>query len=160
MKSVLDVSTILTQATLSLVVAVVASLLTVWFALRRFYREKWWEAKLRAYTEVIVALHHIRRDVDLKLPAAYENRDTDTEQHKKLSSRHSKGMDDIAKFADISEFLFSTRSIDILRKLISTLSFDDYDGYVDYLEETQVAVDKCLAAIRASAKEDLRLPHQ
>ncbi len=145
------------QAAISLCVAVLVSFVTVWLALRRFYREKWWEAKMRAYTDIIEALHHIKRDVELKLPAAYENRDTDTAFHNEWRNKHRAAWDNLEKFADVGEFLFSFQSISVLRELINQGSAQS-DNYVDYLEGIQIAVEKCLPAIKASARSDLNLP--
>ena len=55
-----EVISALFQIGVSLLVAVATASLTVWLSLRRFYREKWWEAKMRAYTDVIQALHHMK----------------------------------------------------------------------------------------------------
>ena len=47
-----------------LVIAVVSARVTVHFALKRFYSEKWWERKAEAYSSIIEALHHIRNYAD------------------------------------------------------------------------------------------------
>jgi hypothetical protein len=71
---VTPIQTAVLQVVLSLLVAVATALLTVWLSLRRFYREKWWEAKMRAYTEVIQALHHMKRDLHISIAAEEEGR--------------------------------------------------------------------------------------
>jgi hypothetical protein len=116
------------QAAISLCVAVLVSFVTVWLALRRFYREKWWEAKMRAYTG--------------------------TAFHNEWRNKHRVAWDNLEKFADVGEFLFSVQSINVLRELINQRSAQS-DNYVDYLEGIQIAVEKCLPAIKASARSDL-----
>jgi hypothetical protein len=44
----------------------------VWLSLRRFYREKWWERKIAAYTAIMESLHHMKRDLDVSYDAAIE----------------------------------------------------------------------------------------
>ncbi|MBZ0149375.1 MAG: hypothetical protein K8F62_17805 [Pseudorhodoplanes sp.] len=68
---------------IALLVAVPTALLTVWLSLRRFYREKWWEAKMRAYAEVIQSLHDMKRDLDVSIRAELKGRNTNTRFFKK-----------------------------------------------------------------------------
>jgi hypothetical protein len=132
--------------------------MTVWLALRRFYREKWWEAKMRAYTDIIQALHHMKRDLEISIPAAMEERDTDTEFYKGWGAKHSAAWDDLRKYVDIGEFLFSPASLQVLQTLLLESSGSDEDFFVDHMETQQAAVEKCLPAIKATARIDLKLP--
>ena len=43
-----------------IVIAMLASLVTVHLSLWRFHREKLWEKKLEAYTAIIKSLHHLK----------------------------------------------------------------------------------------------------
>jgi hypothetical protein len=133
-------------------------LLTVWLSLRRFYREKWWEAKLHAYTELVHAIHNIKRDVEVSIMALEMGRDTDTEFYKEWSNKHRLAWDEVRKDIDIGEFLFSEKSIKILQRLQDETKSDPAtDVYPDYLEKLRAAVDKCLPAIKLAAREDLGL---
>jgi hypothetical protein len=153
-----DLTLLAFQAAISLCSAVFASLLAVWLALRRFYREKWWEAKMRAYSEIIETLHHITRDVEISLYAAYEQRDTDTAFHKEWDSKHRAAWDNLRKFADVGEFLFSTRSMTVLGELLKAGDPEPDTDLIEQLEGIKIAVEKCLPAIKASARADLNLP--
>lgn len=42
-----------------IIIAIFASFLTSSLALQKFYSEKWWERKEKAYTEIIDALYHL-----------------------------------------------------------------------------------------------------
>jgi hypothetical protein len=152
-----DLTTLVFQAAISLTTAVFGSLLAVWLALRRYYQEKWWDAKMRAYSEMIEALHHIKRDVDISLNAAYSHRDTDTAFYKEWDTKQRAAWDNIQKFPDVGEFLFSAQSIIVLREFLEGGSGKS-DDFVEHLEGIQIAVEKCLPAIKASARADLNLP--
>ncbi|HML08871.1 MAG TPA: hypothetical protein VK430_12200 [Xanthobacteraceae bacterium] len=78
----LEVTSALFQIGVSLLVAVITAWLTVWLSLRRFYREKWWEAKMRAYTDVIQALHHVKRDLEITINAEQRGQDRETDYQK------------------------------------------------------------------------------
>jgi hypothetical protein len=45
-------------------IALVSSLFAVYFSLRRFRSEKWWERRAETYERIIEALYHLRRLLD------------------------------------------------------------------------------------------------
>ena len=138
-------------------VAILTAWVTVSLSLRRFYREKWWEAKMNAYTALVQALHDMKRDLEISIPAEYEGRDTNTEFHKKWNDKHAAAWDEIRKDIDVGEFLFSDNSVRILQKLVDDSESEPDDMYIDHLERVQGAVETCLPSIKAAAKEDLQL---
>jgi hypothetical protein len=145
------------QVGVSLLVAVVTAWLTVWLSLRRFYREKWWEAKMSAYTNVIEALHHMKRDLEISIDAEQCGRDTETDYHKEWNAKHRAAWDEIRKQIDVGEFLYSPESMQILQ-VLNAETRGPFDTYYDHLEGFQAAVEKCLPAIKSAARRDLGLP--
>jgi hypothetical protein len=83
----------------------VTAWVTVWLSLRRLYREKWWKAKMSAYTNVILALHNMKRDVEITVDAEMRGQDTDTDFHKEWNEKHKTAWDEIRKQIDVGEFL-------------------------------------------------------
>jgi hypothetical protein len=148
---------LLVQAAVSVLLSIATVLLTVWLALRRFYREKWWEAKMHAYTDVIQALHHIKRDLEISITAEIEGNRTDTEFHQSWGAKHRAAWDDLRKYVDVGDFLFSKESVQILQRLMEDTSSDS-DNYFEHLDILQSAVEKCLPAIKTAARSDLKLP--
>lgn len=149
--------TILIQAAISLVVAPLTAYLTVRFALQRFYREKWWEAKMRAYTDIIQALHHMRRDLEISIRRELSGRE-ETDYHRKWAEKHYAAWDEIYKQIDMGEFLFSAKSLSILKRFERASDIEIDEGYYLHLEQLQSAVEDCLPSIRGAAREDLGLP--
>ncbi|MEQ8326539.1 MAG: hypothetical protein RLO08_13105 [Parvibaculaceae bacterium] len=148
--------TILIQTSISLALAILTAYLTVRFALHRFYREKWWEAKMRAYTDILQALHHMKRDLEISFDAERFGRE-ETDHDKAWEKKGRAAWEEIRKQTDMGEFLFSSESLSILKKLISdTETRADY--YVEHLVQYEAAVTECLPAIKASARKDLGLP--
>lgn len=137
---------------------IVVAFLTFWLALRRFHREKWWEAKMQAYTDVIQALHHIKRDLDISINAEVEGRETDTDYHKDWENRHRTAWDEIRRQVDVGEFLYSPVSMKILLELVESGQSVPDESYVEHLLRLQAATLKCLPAIKAAARADLGLP--
>lgn len=145
------------QVGISLFTIITTALLTIWLGLRRFYREKWWEAKMRAYTDVIQALHHMNRDLDISIDAEIAGRDIETDYHKEWSKKHRAAWDEIRRQIDIGEFLYSPASMKVLQALHEETD-SEQDSYFDHLQVLQSAVLKCLPAIKATARADLGLP--
>ena len=77
----MTVEAVVPQIFLAITVAITTSILTVWLSLHRYYREKWWDAKMHAYTAIIQSLHHMKHDLEISISAAYEHRDTNSDYH-------------------------------------------------------------------------------
>lgn len=150
--------TVLFQGGFALFTAVIAAWITVRLALRRFYQEKWWEAKMQAYTQVIQALHHMKWDVDVSIAAEIGESEPDTEFHKELDEKHRLAWHEIRRQSDIGDFLFSRESLKILRELNDLPGQSPNDSYLDHLEIIQAAVNKAMPAIKKAARSDLGLP--
>lgn len=153
----ITIQTILIQIGLSLLVAATTVLLTVWLSLRRFYREKWWEAKMSAYTDLIQALHHMKRDVEITIGAEERGEIEESDYRKEWSARQQAAWEEVRKQIDVGEFLYSPTSVAVLRALVKE-SYSEGGDYLSYLHKLSMAIDKCLPAIKVSARADLGLP--
>jgi hypothetical protein len=149
---------VVTQILITLAVSVTTSLLAVWLALRRFYREKWWEEKLQAYTQIIQALHAMKWDLEISIDAEYDHRPTDTDYHKRWDAKHRDAWEEIRKQIDVGDFLFSSESVAILERLSKEAGSEPDENYLEHMERTQAAVEKCMPAIKTAARKDLGLP--
>lgn len=154
----ISLETISIQTAISLVLAILTAYLTVRFALQRFYREKWWEEKMRAYTDILQALHYMKRDLEISVAREMEGRE-ETEYHEEWGVKHRAAWDEIRKQIDVGEFLFSVKSLSILQELLrKSPRTDPNESYFEHLERLQAAVTSCLPAIKVAAREDLGLP--
>ena len=111
---------------------------------------------MRAYTDLIQALHHMKWDLEISIRAEMRG-DEETEYHKQWAAKHKAAWEEIRKQIDVGEFLYSPVSVRILQELDGASSGPD-DTYIDHLESLQAAVEKCLPAIKAAARSDLGLP--
>jgi len=110
-----------------------------------------------AYTNVILALHNMKRDSEITIAAEMRGQDTDSDFHKEWGARHRAAWDEIRKQIDVGEFLFSSESLKIIQTLNSETQ-GPHETYYDHLESIQAAVEKCLPAIKQAARRDLGLP--
>jgi hypothetical protein len=143
----------------SLIVAIIVAVLTVQLSLRRFYREKWWERRLDAYTRVIEALHHMLRSMEAGYSEELKERHYEPEQRKRLSERAEAGWNEVRKAADMGELLLSAAALGSLKDLIDqTDKFsEEQPSYFDYLNESLPVVRVHLKTFVVVAKKDLGL---
>ena len=102
---------------------------------------------MRAYTELIQALHNMKRNLDISILAVMEGRDTDTDFHKEWSAKHRVAWDEIRKDIDIGDFLFSEMSIKILEALVDKSAPTPAGDWFSDMENMHTAVEKCLPGL-------------
>lgn len=142
-----------------LVIAGATSWATVQLALRRFYRERWWERRMDAYTKVIEALHNMKRDLTVNYRALTESHTLAKEFEERFAKRHSDAFDDIARLADVGVLLFSPQAVALLNTMLKeTAEAGEIGDYFSYLDGSLPAVEKCLEQFREITRRDLGLP--
>jgi hypothetical protein len=142
----------------SVVVAIITAALTVRFALRRFYAEKWWERKSTAYASIIEALHHVRNHADTNLTFSLEGRDLPEQGKLQLTEKLQGAMAELRKQLDIGDFVLSEDAVAVMSKLMTELDESlKATNWEDHLELKLEAVDNCLISMRRIARKDLRL---
>jgi hypothetical protein len=151
-------STLFGNIVSGIVIAVISARLTVHFALKRFYSEKWWERKTEAYIAIIEALHHVRNHADTNLTFSMRNRELPEQGEKRLTEQLEGAMAELRKRADIGSFIISEEAVSALGAFMNELDGSAKTAdWVEHLELKLTAVDKCLDTMRRIAKSDLRL---
>lgn len=142
----------------SLITAAIIVWFSVWLSLGRFRKERLWETKLKSYSELLVTLHNIKRDVEISIPAHLEHRDTNTEFYKKWREKTPIAWDEIKKQIDVGELLLSREALVSLREF-NLATVDNYNfSYLDHLESIEVAVGRCIEEFKSAAMADLKIP--
>lgn len=141
-----------------IVVAVISARVTVKYALRRFYSEKWWERKMDAYTSIIEALHHVRNYADTNLQFSQRGKCVPEEGEKELTEKLQNAMGELRKQWDIGNFIISDEAVAALNTLMRGLENSTKTGtWITHLILKLDAVDKCLSSMRTIARMDLNL---
>jgi hypothetical protein len=151
-----EISASLINLSVSLAVAICTAVFSVWLSARRFRSERLWETKMKTYSELLLALHHIKHDTEISLTAHQSDADTDTDFYKEWTRKHRAAWDDIRRQIDVSELFLSRRAIQHLKEL-RTLASDDDGTYLGHLLAMKGAVEKCLPALKAEARKDLQI---
>jgi hypothetical protein len=151
---------LLSHLAVSVVGGAIAALLTMWLALKRYYREKWWERKMAAYVAVIEALHHVQRDLDAEYKEEVEGARFNEQHRDGLRQKATTGWTDLRRNADVGEFLFSeetTKALQTFLGKVDGVGHDPSSTNLDYVETGIVGIEELLPRIKRLARRDLGL---
>ena len=148
-----------------IVVAVVASYVTVRLSLKRFYSERWWERKAQAYSEIVEALYDVQNSVELQLEAVERGLAYEDEYSKQLQERSVEGHRSIYKSAGIGAFIISDEASELLSQVRSEIEtiWGQYEDYTDEMGldyaygREKTLVKDALSRMREIAKDDLKV---
>ncbi len=144
------------QILVAAITAIIASILTSWFALRRFYSEKWWDKKAEGYGAILESLHYIRRDFDEEMTALMRNREVPDDRKEELRVQYRAAKDELAKRIDIGQFVISEAAVAVLTTFQKELGPEKRaDNWPEYIDGALAATNKALQQMRAIAKCDL-----
>lgn len=140
------------------VIAVISARVTVHFALKRFYSEKWWERKVEAYTSIIESLHHIRNHADHNLIFSMANKELPEEAEEELTKKMQNALAELRKRLDIGTFVVSEEAMDVMRSFMNELDASTKtNNWIEHLNFKLAAVGRCLVVMRRIARTDLSL---
>ena len=141
-----------------IVIAAVSSWITVQLSLRQFRSERWWERKVRAYENVIEALHHLKRFFSNNLKEQCEGKKRSAEICEELRIKSRVARSEIEKAIDVGGFLLCKEALDRLEQYRSEADeVGQQESWFRYLDESLVATDSCIKDLIMIAKQDLRI---
>ena len=139
----------------SIVVAVVASVLTAYLTFRKNKSEKWWDAKYKCYLDTVGALNNMVQYCDATLQ---ENPECDEDCILALQNRFQQGRLDFERQTNIGCLLLSNEAQSCLLELDSAIYKADSEADVRKRMATiRVAVEECLDSFIINAKSDLKI---
>jgi len=141
-----------------LVIAVVASVVTVKLSIRRFYAEKWWEKKHEIYGKLFEALHHLKKYALEHLDAYELHREIPENKKKELEEDWKKFSREFEQLYDLASFQLSNGAVKVLdkydRKKKSAANCEDLYEWID---NDAAATIECLKELSVEAKIDLKI---
>ena len=141
-----------------LMTAVIAAFFSARWAVQRVFREKWWERKEKAYSEIIDSLHDMIRYSALMADIELHIGDEKPEHPKKkeFGERYSAAYWRILKMTDIGAFVISEKAEAVLKGLQKRprLKWEENPPWEIY-EEDEKHYREALVAIRAIARKEL-----
>jgi hypothetical protein len=143
-----------------LIIAFFTSWITVRFALKQFFSERWWERKADAYSKIVEALYHIKNVLQVDLELEEQGKSISKERFTKLVQKANVGYEELYKAEGIGAFVISKEVTTSLTQLKSNLKKEEKNfnrSYTDFLDSQVFHLNKCLDEIRLYAKRDLKI---
>lgn len=136
-------------------VGLVAGLFSSWLATRDHRDRQYWQLRVDAYRSVIEALSDLVYYHDRHLEMAVQQSDRPEDDSKDLEASWKVAFSRVRRSADAGAFLFSEDATKALRVFI--LPVDPNMGFVEIVESQLKEAKKCLEAVVACSKKDLKL---
>ncbi|TYC57613.1 hypothetical protein FMN52_13755 [Marinobacter sp. BW6] len=141
---------------LQIILTLLAAFFGAWFTLQRFRIERWWEKKANAYIELIEALHDMGLPPSEYFGAGVDGREVAPEREKELWENYHQAERRVWKIADSADFIISADVFDAIQRMLNGLSeARDAQDWYQHLDETQIAVDRCLEEVKQIGSEEL-----
>ena len=141
-----------------LVVAVFTSILTVRLAIRRFYKEKWWEKKQETYSHLLETLHHLKNYAAEHYEGEINPDHITEEKGQELKRDWNKFSREFAKLRDLASFHLSDEAVAILDEYQKKKAEARKSKIIfEWIEGDLTAASQCLEALKEAAKLDLKV---
>lgn len=154
-----------------LLVAVVAAIFSTKFALNKFYKEKWWEKRLEAFTEIINIAYRIKMTDGYFLDYEYERTgefDSRFKPHPKdiedkLVVEYWLDLQELERIAQLADFTLTANVKTILDNFVSARKIITDDCYYNALSNLEASekylslTEKLLGELVSEAKNELKI---
>ncbi len=118
---------VLTNLAVSIVSGAIAAFLGAWWAIRKFYAERNWERRERAYEEIIHALYDITRYCAFQKEDYGQGTGLTSEKEHELQIKYISAYSSVNKSIDIGSLYISSKANKIFQILREHRNFD-YEG--------------------------------
>lgn len=118
---------VLINFAVSITSGAIAAFLGAWWAIRKFYAERNWERRERAYEEIIHALYDITRYCAVQKEDYGQGTGLSAEKESELQQKYMSAYASVNKALDIGSLYVSSKANAILQLLRQHRNFD-YEG--------------------------------
>ncbi|UYU30325.1 hypothetical protein [Siccibacter colletis] len=152
------------------VLATIAAYYSARLALKKFYKEKWWEKRLEAFTQIIDISYRIKMTNDYFRNCEYDKKnlaELSFRRHpasieKELTIEYWKDLQELERISQLASFTLTDTASQILNEYIISrkdLVKEDEEGLVDSLmaeDKHYELSEKLLSSLVSEAKKELR----
>lgn len=138
----------------------VTALLAVNLALGRFRKERWWDRKERAYSDLLGALYHVRSYAASTIDRYEGGAGTpiDDELMEELAARSAAAHDEIRRAIAMGNFVISKEAAALLEKLGRSLDDPHHDEDIYEMASSDLkVVEVAIRDLKVIAKHDLKI---
>ncbi|EPK7406939.1 hypothetical protein WJF72_001020 [Klebsiella aerogenes] len=171
MQTSLGIIDILSKFIVPLVVAALAAYFSTKFALNKFYKEKWWEKRLEAFTEIINIAYRIKMSNDYFLSCEYAQMEPGDSRFKphpkeieeKLRAEYWLDLQELERIAQLADFTLTTTVKNMLDSYVNSRKKVMDDWYDDAIESIDASIkdlklsEKLLSDLVKEAKRELKI---
>ena len=142
-----------------LLVGFIGAFFAARLAISKHRYEKVWEKRIDAYTDIINALHEMKRPRDRFYEAEIKGFELSEETREELWDRSRNARRKIEKAIDTSAFLISPTMGVILQEFESSMekALNEEDDWLELITAEYAAVNKCLNSVKLVASSELKL---
>ena len=150
---------LLVGSLLSVTAGAIGTVFTTSLALKRFYRERWWERKAEAYSRIIEALHHAAHCLSEWSDEDLTCQKFSDEKKKQLSDDFQAARNELEKATGVGAYIISKESAKVLAELAvaitqSSAKFEHGPSFEMYDADSKL-YREALEKMRTLAKRDL-----
>lgn len=147
---------IFTNIATALFLAISTSFLTVYFSLKRYRSEKWWDKKAQCYCEIVDAINNIIRHCDAFIAEEFDGKNISENEKCQLSKKYYEGKAFFETQTNIGRLLISEAALKELLLLDGKLYNAECEEDLKLrMPNIRVAAEDCLHAFIPIAKKDL-----
>ncbi|HCR0118770.1 TPA: hypothetical protein OMS17_003782 [Klebsiella aerogenes] len=171
MQTSLGIIDILSKFIVPLLVAALAAYFSTKFALNKFYKEKWWEKRLEAFTEIINIAYRIKMSNDYFLSCEYAQMEPGDSRFKphpkeieeKLRAEYWLDLQELERIAQLADFTLTTTVKNMLDSYVNSRKKVMDDWYDDAIESIGASIkdlklsEKLLSDLVKEAKRELKI---
>ncbi len=147
---------VLTTTLASVLVAVVASVVTVRLPLARFRSERWWEKTAEAYLDVMEKLGAVSLATQEWLSEEYGEHHLSEERESALNVRYADALLELQLAAARGPLLLSARTVNILNTMLQGVESGHSRNPVDDLELAIAAIAKAIPEVAEEGRSALK----
>lgn len=142
-------------------IAVVAAVLSSWLTVLRFRHERWWERKADAYVELIDSLHEMGMMPSEYLSAGSDGKHLSEEDEAELWSQFDAARRRVWRIADSADFVISSDVLAAITRMNTDLGkANEHGHFVEYLDESNAAIDRCMKMVKVLGNKELGIKHK
>jgi hypothetical protein len=142
----------------ALIVAIISPIITIRLSMGRFFRERWWEEKRKAYSHLIEHLSYLQLFYGEWCDQALGLKKIGEKDQKRLSEGYRQAKESLKKAAATGSYIISDDAANTIESLLRELEAvkNKRGDWFSVFDESYGAVKECITKVRESAKTDLR----
>ncbi|MFH1067865.1 MAG: hypothetical protein V1746_08195 [bacterium] len=148
----------------SVTIGVITAVCTVWFSLKRFQKERWWQLKAEAYSRIIEALYHVMayysemEEDTLRDYGASDSSKLSQKVIEELEEKSFQASKEIDKATGMGAFIISDEVSKVLHELKTREGVNPREEpWLSHCNDQWRAYQKTIDDIRRLAKKDLKV---